>query len=443
LKEEPPPAETGGLRGVGPSLALLCAINTLNFFDRQVMAAVAEPIRREWALGDTAVGALGTAFTLLYAVVGIPFGRLADRARRTRILAAGVLAWSVLTALQGLARSFSQLLVLRLLVGVGEATCAPAATSLIGDLVPPEKRSRALAVFMLGLPLGLGLSYAVSGWVAQGWGWRTAFFVAGFPGVLCAALALTLREPVRGAQWDPGRDTPLASPYRRLLAIPTLWWIIASGALHNFNMYALGTFLSPYLIRVHGLDVREAGLVAMLAYGLSGIPGMLLGGVAGDALRRRGPAHRLLLGAGLFFCAGPLIFFALRQPAGHALAFAILLGVACAAMAAYYAIVYAALQDVVPASLRGTAMAVYFLAMYALGAAFGPVATGLLSDRLTTRAARAAGVATGGTAALEPFRGAGLHAALLVVPALALLMAAVLWAASRTVNQDANRAQQS
>ena len=443
MKEEPALAAAEGLRGVGPSLALLCAINTLNFFDRQVMAVVAEPIRREWGLGDAAVGALGTAFTLLYAVVGIPFGRLADRARRTRILAAGVLAWSVLTALQGLARSFSQLLVLRLLVGVGEATCAPAATSLIGDLVPPEKRSRALAVFMLGLPLGLGLSYALSGWVAQGWGWRTAFFVAGPPGILCAALALALREPARGARPDAGRGAPLTSPYRRLLAIPTLWWIIASGALHNFNMYALGTFLSPYLIRVHGLDVRQAGLVAMLAYGLSGIPGMLLGGLAGDALRRRGPAHRLLLGAGLFLCAGPLIFFALRQPAGHVLAFAILLGLACAAMAAYYAIVYAALQDVVPASLRGTAMAVYFLAMYVLGAAFGPVATGLLSDRLTTRAARAAGVVAGGTAALEPFRGAGLHAALLVVPALALLMAAVLWAASRTVNEDANRAERS
>jgi len=428
---------------VGPSLALLCAINTLNFFDRQVIAAVAEPIRREWALGDAAVGALGTAFTLLYAVVGIPFGRLADRARRTHLLAAGVFAWSLLTALQGLARSFSQLFVLRLLVGVGEATCAPAATSLIGDLVPPEKRSRALAVFMLGLPLGLGLSYAVSGWVAQGWGWRVAFFVAGPPGVLCAALALALREPARSARSDSDHGTPLASPYRRLLAIPTLWWIIASGAVHNFNMYALGTFLSPYLIRVHGLDVRQAGLVSMLAYGLSGIPGMLLGGVAGDALRRRGPAHRLLLGVGLFLCAGPLILFALRQPAGRALAFALLLGLACASMAGYYSIVYAALQDVVPAALRGTAMAVYFLAMYVLGASFGPVATGVLSERLTVRAARAAGVLGGGPAALEPFRAAGLHAALLVVPAFALLMAAILWAASRTVNRDASRVEQS
>lgn len=439
MRDEPSPAAD---RGVAASLALLCAINTLNFFDRQVMAAVAEPIRREWALGDAAVGALGTAFTLLYAFVGVPFGRLADRARRTRILAAGVLAWSLLTALQGLARSFAQLFVLRLLVGVGEATCAPAATSLIGDLVPPEKRSRALAVFMLGLPLGLGLSYAVSGWVAQGWGWRSAFFVAGPPGVLCAALALALREPARGPARPLPRDVSAGSPYRRLLAIPTLWWIIASGALHNFNMYALGTFLSPYLIRVHGLGLREAGLVSMLAYGLSGIPGMLLGGVAGDALRRRGPAPRLLLGAGLFLAAAPLILAALHQPAGHVLAFTGLLGLACAAMAAYYSIVYAALQDVVPASQRGTAMAVYFLAMYVLGAAFGPVVTGVLSDRLTARAARAAGVLAGGPAALEPFRAAGLHAALLVVPALALALAAVLWAASRTITRDALQADQ-
>ena len=318
---------------------------------------------------------------------------------------------------------------------MGEATCAPAATSLIGDLAPPEKRSRALAVFMLGLPLGLGLSYAVSGWVAQGWGWRAAFFVAGPPGVLCAALALALPEPARRAQ-APRSGGIVASPYRRLLAIPTLWWIIASGALHNFNMYALGTFLSPYLIRAHGVDLRQAGLVSMLAYGLSGIPGMLLGGLAGDALRRRGPAPRVRLGAGLFLCAAPLILAALMQPAGRVLAFTLLLGLACAAMAAYYSIVYAALQDVVPASLRGTAMAVYFLAMYVLGAAFGPVATGLMSDRLTARAARAAGVLGRDALALEPFRAAGLHAALLVVPALALVMAAILWAASRTIARD-------
>jgi len=423
----------------GAYLALLCAINTLNFFDRQVLAAVAEPIRREWGLGDAAIGVLATAFTLLYAVAGVPFGRLADRAHRMRLLAGGVLAWSLLTALQGLARSFDQLFLLRLLAGVGEATCAPAATSLIGDLAPPDKRARAMAVFMLGLPLGLGLSYAVSGSVAQAWGWRAAFLVAGPPGLLCAALAMLLGEPPRGQAPAAAPGARGAAPYRRLLAIPTLWWIAASGGVHNFNMYALGTFLSPYLIRLHGVDVGQAGLASMLAYGLAGAPGMLLGGLAGDAMRRKGADRRLLLGAGLFVAAAPLLLAGFAQPRGRLVVFAVLLGGACASMAAYYSIVYAALQDVVPASLRGTAMALYFLAMYVLGAAFGPLVTGLLADRLTARAARAAGVFAETAPALEPFRAAGLHAALLGVPALALGMAAILWAASRTITKDAER----
>src|SRR6185436_10720160 len=116
-----------------------------------------------------------TVFTLLYAVVGLPLGRLSDRARRTRILAAGVFAWSLLTALSGVARSFSQLIVMRLGVGVGEATCSPASTSLIGDLFPARRRARAVAIWMLGLPLGLGLANGAGGWILQNWGWRKAF----------------------------------------------------------------------------------------------------------------------------------------------------------------------------------------------------------------------------------------------------------------------------
>src|SRR5215212_3468649 len=183
------------MSGSGYALAVLFAINLMNFFDRQLLGGVGEGIRREWALSDTALGLLGTVFTLLYAVVGLPLGRLSDRVERRKILAGGVFLWSVLTATSGIARSFSQLIVARLGVGVGEATCSPASTSLIGDLVRPTERARAIAIWMLGLPLGLGLANGAGGWILQNWGWRKAFLVAAAPGVLCAIAALLIHEP--------------------------------------------------------------------------------------------------------------------------------------------------------------------------------------------------------------------------------------------------------
>src|SRR6184192_765186 len=172
----------------------------MNFFDRQLIGGVGEGIRREWALSDTALGLLGTVFTLLYAVFGLPLGRLSDTTERRRILSAGVCVWSLLTAASGLALTFSQLVVARLGVGVGEATCSPASTSLLGDLFPPTSRARATAIWMLGLPLGLGLANGAGGWILQNWGWRKAFFVAAVPGVLCAIAALRIKEPPRGTK---------------------------------------------------------------------------------------------------------------------------------------------------------------------------------------------------------------------------------------------------
>src|SRR5207237_258872 len=139
------------------TLCVLLAINTMNFFDRQILPAVQEKIRKDWDLSDSDLGWLGTAFIVLYAIVGLPLGRLADVWRRKWILAAGVALWSLLTFGSGLAWSFWSLFVMRLGVGVGEASCAPAASSLIGDLVPAARRARALGIFMIGLPVGLAL----------------------------------------------------------------------------------------------------------------------------------------------------------------------------------------------------------------------------------------------------------------------------------------------
>lgn len=427
----------------GYALSVLFAVNAMNFFDRQILGAVAEPIRVEWGLGDAALGWLGTAFTLLYAAVGVPLGRLTDRMERRKILAAGVFVWSILTAASGIARNYAQLFAYRLGVGVGEATCAPASSSLIGDLFPAARRAKAMAVFMMGLPIGIAVSYAVSGSVAHSYGWRAAFFVAGIPGLICAAAALMMREPRRGASeiHNIGSQKREGSPYRLVLSIPTMWWVILSGALHNFNMYAIGTFLSPLLMRIHGVDVREAGFISMVTFGLSGVPGLLIGGFAGDAIMRRRPNGRLLVAAISLFASIPLVFFALGVPAGGTTAFIVLMGFGCATMYVYYATVYSTIQDVIEPSLRGTAMALYFFAMYVLGASLGPVGMGWASEFFTRRAAAAQGVSVFTQQSLEPFRAEGLHSAMYLIPALGLILTLVLLAGARTVGKDMEKLQ--
>ena len=425
------------------TLWVLFAINAMNFFDRQILGAVGEEVRKEWGMSDGAMGALGTAFTLLYAFVGVPFGRLADKSGRKWILSAGVLAWSLMTVASGFARNFWQLFVFRLGVGVGEASCAPAATSLIGDLFPANRRAKALSVFMLGLPVGIALSFAVSGTIARSHGWRLAFYVAGIPGLLCALAVLFIREPQRGAtevQKIGGRKRE-GSPYRLVLATPTMRWLIISGALHNFNMYAIGSFITPFLMRYQGADIRSANFVSMVVYGLSGAPGLILGGIAGDAVMKRRANGRLLVGAVAILASVPFLFLALERPASDTLGFMLLMGMGCALMYAYYSTVYSTIQDVIEPSLRGTAMALYFFAMYVLGASLGPYGTGLASDFFTARAASAAGVTGLTQQALEPFRAEGLHSAMYIIPVLGALLTLVLFAASRTVKKDMERIQ--
>jgi predicted MFS family arabinose efflux permease len=452
------------MAGSAYALAVLFAINLMNFFDRQIIGGVGEGIRREWALSDTALGLLGTVFTLLYAVVGLPLGRLSDRKERRKILAGGVFLWSLLTAASGIARSFAQLIVARLGVGVGEATCSPATTSLIGDLVAPSARARALAIWMLGLPIGLGLANGAGGWILQNWGWRNAFFVAAVPGLLCAVAALMMHEPARGTKETHavGDRRRSGNPFLLVLSIPTMWWVIASGALHNFNMYALGSFVAPFLVRFHHMNFQNAGWVAACVYGFSGVLGLTGGGWLADRLYATRVNGRLIVGTSAIVLSTPLMYLGLGRAAGDVAGFAILMSLGVGVMFAYYSTVYATIHDVVEPSLRGTAMAMYFCAMYLLGGSMGPVGTGLVSDYFTFEKASAAGAiaplgfgeivsaelrslvgeAKGfNLRALEPFRADGLHTAMYVVPILAAILAVVLFAASRTVSRDVARLQ--
>jgi MFS family permease len=278
-------------------LVLLFLINLLNFYDRQIIAAVTEPVRMEFGLSDAAIGWLGTAFTLFYAAVGLPLGRLADRMSRTRLLGYGVAAWSVCTAASGLAFNYASLFAARMGVGLGEASCSPAANSLIADLYPSARRARALSLFMLGLPIGIFLSAVGSGLIAKAYGWRMAFFVATVPGLVLAYAIARMADPSRasaGAAVSTDRAahahaaTSFWAPYLALWRIPTLRWIVLSGALHNFNSYAVNAFMPAYLGRYHGLALAQANIAAGITLGLVGVAAR--GGSVATVASERSPA---------------------------------------------------------------------------------------------------------------------------------------------------------
>jgi len=425
-----------GNREAWYALLVLFGINMMNFFDRQIPAAVTEPLRKEWGLTDTQIGLLATAFTLIYAAAGVPLGRLSDTRARKKILAAGVTVWSVLTAASGLAWNYGSLFAARLGVGIGEASCAPAGNSLIGDLYPARKRGRALSIFMLGLPIGIFLSNLISGRLAAHYNnWRIPFFVACIPGLILAAMAFRIKEPVRGAAEGYVLPTTTArNPYIGVLSIPTMWWIIVSGALHNFNAYAVNAFLPAFLGRYHGLNLRDANTITAFVLGAVGVVGLLGGGLAADWITHKRKDGRMLLAALSLAISTPCVYLALGQPKGSIVPFMVLMGVGWMLIYVYYVTVYSAIQDVVEPGSRATAMALYFFAMYVLGGSFGTTILGMLSDHYAHKAMFDAG----GTQ-IEAFRAAGLHSAFYVVPLVSLLLAIVLFAGSRTVGKDMSR----
>jgi MFS family permease len=418
------------------TLLVLLGINTMNFFDRQVLGAVLEKIKKEWSLSDLQLGMLGTAFILIYAVIGLPFGHLADVWRRKWLLAIGVTLWSLFTFASGFAWGFWSLFVLRLGVGIGEASCAPIASSLIGDLVPAQNRARAMSLFMLGLPLGLALSFFVSSAIAQRYNsWQAAFFVAGVPGLVLAILALFIADPVRADAHQQTAGLPLLVGVHRILRLPTMWWIIVSGALHNFNMYALGTFIASFFKRYHEVSIERAGQISGLVYGFGAL-GIFGAGWLGDRAFRHGVSGRLNVAWIGLLLAIPCLLLALAAPKGETAWCALWLLLGSLLLYAYYGTVYATIQDIIEPSLRGMAMAIYFCAMYFLGALLGPVGTGWLSDTF----ARAAARAENSLEVLPAHQASGLHDAFYVVPVLNAALVVVLFVASRTIKRDVQRA---
>ncbi|HEX6202200.1 MAG TPA: MFS transporter [Thermoanaerobaculia bacterium] len=434
-------------------LALLFVANLLNFFDRTIPAILNEPIRLEWGLDDLDLGIIAAAFTVVYAIAGLPLGRLADRVPRKKVMGWGVAAWSACTAANALAWSFGSFVVARMGVGVGEASYAPAASSLIGDLFPAERRSRALGIFMLGLPFGLMAAFFTVGPMVAAFGdWRAPFVVAALPGLVVAVLMFLVREPERGAservrpaagaaaarQAAPAAPGQPASPIRRVLGTRTMLWIVLSGLTVNFAAYAGNGFLVPMIQRYFGLGLTRAAVTAGFVVGVTGLVGLTAGGWLADRIYQRSERGRLVFGAAGLVVAAAATAAALASGRASIALFAALFGAGWLAQYSYYTSVYPAIQDVVEPRLRATAVAVYFAGMYLLGGAFGPVVVGALSDRLAGAAMAAAGAAT----MTDAFRAQGLHDALFLVPVALLLTAVFVFLASRSFPADARRMQE-
>lgn len=367
----------------------LLVVYVFNFLDRQIANILAEPIARELGLSDTQLGLLtGLAFALFYTVLGIPLARWADRpgSDRVGLIALALTVWSAMTALCGLAANFTQLLLARIGVGVGEAGCTPAAHSLITDAVPPEKRSSAMAFYGLGIPIGGLLGLVIGGGLADWLGWRAAFIAVGAPGIALALFVwLVLRDPRRG---HAAAAAPPALKLSAALALlgrsPAFLLVMAASSTVAFLGYGKHVWAVIFFQRTHGLTPGETGLFYGLAVGLAGIAGTFAGGWLADRFGRANKRHILTAPALGALLAAPLLFLAYTADDWRA-ALALLI-VPTILNSFYYGPTFAAAHGLVAPQARAMASAVLLFSQNLIGLGLGPLFFGMLSDAFKAEA---------------------------------------------------------
>lgn len=382
-------------------LGLLFVGNLLNFYDRQLPAIVLEQIKAEFRLDDAQAGLLASAFVIVGALAGVPLGRLADRFARTTVAGLGLLVWSLFTAMGGLFAGFWVFFASRIGVGIGEASYSPATGSLIADLYPSERRSRANAVFMLGFPLGLLLAFFTVGGIAEAFGsWRAPFLVAAVPGIVVAVLVMMIREPERGhsdaaavaATAGPVASAETAASRRRggmvgsVLRIRSMWGLMLAYAGYNFAAYAIGTFLTPVLQRYYGLALVPAAILSGVVIGVTGLIGLLIGGRLLDRAATRSAAARARISGITLAAAAVLSGIGLAAGQGALWQLVVFLGLGYLCGIVYLAASTPTISDIVPARQRSTAMGVAFAIALLLGGAGGPIVVGALSDSMNKSA---------------------------------------------------------
>lgn len=368
-------------------LFILTGMYAFNFIDRQILVILQEPIKSDLMLSDTQLGLLtGFAFAVLYTTLGLPIARYADKNNRKNVVSISLVVWSAMTALSGLAQNFTQLLLARIGVAVGEAGGSPPAHSMISDYYEPEKRATALSIYSTGVYIGIFLGFLIGGIIAKHFGWRAALFALGLPGILYAVLLwATVKEPVRG-QMDADdihkKELTFSEVIRILMSKKSFIFIALATGFQAFGNYASGNWMPSFFARSHGMDIQTAGIVLAIIAAIGGGGGTFLGGYFTDKkLRQRDMRWYcwLPVWAGIpSILASIYVFFG--SDIRIVLAF---LSIAYFTSALYLGPSIAVTHSLVPAKMRAFASGILFFVLNIIGLGFGPLTIGMVSDGLT------------------------------------------------------------
>lgn len=368
------------------ALGMLTLVYAFNFIDRQLLAILQESIKADLSLSDSQLGLLtGFAFAIFYVTAGIPIARWADHANRRNIVAGSLFIWSFMTALSGMVQNYTQLVLARIGVGIGEAGGSPPSHSMISDIFPPNRRATALGFYSTGVSFGILFGFLFGGWLNEYFGWRTAFLVVGIPGVFLSGLImLTLREPTRGLieqKTVTAESVPLKKVIQTLWESRTFRHLSLAASLNAFSGYSTASWTASFMIRSHEMSTGELGTWLAIIIGLCGAIGVFFGGMAADWLSPRDKRWYMWLPAISGFIAVPfMVAVYLADTPYVALSMMMIPGLL---HQVYLGNTLATAHNLVGLKMRATSSAILFFILNIIGLGCGPFLVGVLSDQLS------------------------------------------------------------
>ena len=373
---------SGGLKAY--TVGLLTLIYTANYVDRQIVAILLQSIKTDMGLSDTQLGMLtGLAFGIFYATLGIPIAYLADRVSRKKIIIASLSLFSIMTFACGLAQNYLQLLLARIGVGIGEAGTNPPSHAMIADMYGPSERATPLAVFALGINLGLFVAFLGGGWINDHYGWRTAIQVIALPGLVLAVIAwFTLREPPRGmSDHKSGVDAPpMMQTFRYMWQTKSIRQLIIGSTLLIIVGYGAVAWLPSFFIRVHDMSATKVGGILALMIGIGGGLGTAFGGMIADRLGKRDVRWNFWVVGGVGIFTAPFSFIAYMSPDLQSTLIWLLIPMLTGAL--YFGPTLAMLHTLVKPEMRSLASAIMLFINNIFGLGIGPLGVGMISDAL-------------------------------------------------------------